>query len=235
MLGKQYPRQLEQDLSKLRSLDIDSVFVPTVDNMYTKHFSCYVEPHGFEKTAEGKARADFFRGVATVVTKLFNVVRPDVAFFGQKDIGQCVLIRRLVEDLNVDTKIVICETVREPDGLAMSSRNAYLQPNERAAAPILYQALQSSQQLFDRNMGGRVQKKDVVASVERVLAREPLVSRVEYVSVASLEDMREMDTFEPGRDMVTVSSAIRCGNVRLIDNYILGTPEQKRELMVSPE
>src|SRR5690606_5400305 len=135
-----------------------------------------------------------------------------------KDIAQCVLIRRLVEDLNIDTRVMICETVREPDGLAMSSRNAYLLPEERVAAPVLYKALQSTQRLFDQNMNGRVDKSDLLACVRSVLSKEPLVKHVEYVSVASLEDMREMDSCEPGRDVVAVSSAVRCGNVRLIDN-----------------
>jgi pantoate--beta-alanine ligase len=207
----------------LQDIGVESVFCPTESDMYSRHFCCHVEPRGFELVAEGKARAEFFRGVATIVSKLFNVVDPDVAYFGQKDAAQCVLIHRLVQDLNFSVEVRVHPTVRAPDGLALSSRNAYLTPEERQHAPILYKALAAAAQA---TIAAEVPSETVRTEALRVLSTDPLVRRVEYVSVASVENMAELDHVLPAEGAI-ISAAVRLGNTRLIDNVIVG-PAAKR-------
>jgi pantoate--beta-alanine ligase len=224
-----YPRQLEADLALLREAGVDCVFTPTLAQMYPTPPLCHVEPARFSAISEGLARPDFFRGVATIVCKLFNIVQPRIAYFGQKDIGQCVLVRRMVTDLNMDVKVRICETVREADGLALSSRNAYLAPHERAAASVLHRALSAARQLcLDSNggAGGKgvgahgATREQIIAAARAVLAQEPLITGVEYVSLASHEDMTELEG--PCITGAVISSAVRVGQVRLIDNLLVG-------------
>merc|ERR1719198_1398087 len=150
-----YPRPWEADVAKLASEGVDFVFAPTAEEMYPTHrphaLSPFIDLVGVDATtAEGRARPGFFKGVATVVAKLLNIVQPRAVYFGQKDGMQCVVVRRLIEDLDFDTKLVVSPTVREPDGLAMSSRNVYLEPAERAAAPAVYAALIALQSKFDQ-------------------------------------------------------------------------------------
>ena len=154
--------------------------------MYGNHHVTYVDPTGFDDIAEGRSRPGHFRGVATVVTKLFNIVQPTNAYFGQKDAAQCVLIRRIVEDLNMDLNINVMDTIREADGLAMSSRNAYLTPEERPVAPIVYKSLCAARDAYlAKRYGGELPMQASLLSqtVCDVLGSEPLVSEVQYASV----------------------------------------------------
>ena len=179
---------------------------------------------GFDDTAEGRSRPGHFRGVATVVTKLFNIVQPDVAYFGQKDAAQCVLIRRIVEDLDMGIRIQIQETVRESDGLAMSTRNAYLTAAERAAAPVIYRSLCAARDLFQdlkaNETSSSIPSSQLREAVEATLRAEPLVAEIQYVSVDSCETMRPLETVTLA-DGAIVSLACKVGKVRLIDNIVL--------------
>ena len=221
-----YPRQLEADLEKLRPLGVDCVFTPTQADMYPGGSLSHVEPANFSHISEGLARPDFFRGVATVVCKLFNIVQPTYTFFGQKDISQCILIQRMVRDLNMPVNVTVCRTIRESDGLAMSSRNAYLHPVERPACNVLYKALSAAKLYCDQTKDNRfpAKREDIIATVNSILRQEPLVTQIEYVSVASHRDMTELTSYSAhaaGAGAV-ISAAIRIGNVRLIDNVLVG-------------
>lgn len=215
-----YPRQLERDVEMAKDTGVDFIFAPMVADMYPSSHRCYVVPDGFDHLAEGNARPGHFRGVATIVTKLFGMVQPTKAYFGQKDAMQCVLVRRLVEDLNLLPKIVVCPTIREDDGLAMSSRNAYLGEQERQAAPVVYRALQVAQKAF-KNSQEPMEAAKLREIIRTIFAKEPLVESVEYVSVARKDTMEEiMEKVEPGEGAI-ISLALRLGKVRLIDNIIL--------------
>jgi|MDTB01.1.fsa_nt_gb pantoate--beta-alanine ligase len=223
-----YPRTLDDDLKKLERAGVDLVFLPTVETMYgddTVRGIVHVEPSGLNATAEAIARPQFYRGVATVVTKLLNIVQPDIAYFGQKDAGQCVCIRSLVRDLCIPTDVVIVETMREMDGLAMSSRNAYLSQEERAVASVVYQSLSKGKAAYNTAAPSR-RVGDVVATVEQSLRKEPMVSKIEYISAASPHDMRELEKEEEiGEEGAVLSTAVKVGSVRLIDNVLLGGAE----------
>ena len=171
---------------------------------------------------EGVSRPGHFRGVATIVTKLFNIVQPTNAYFGQKDAAQCVLIRRIVEDLDMDVNVQIMDTVRETDGLAMSSRNAYLTPEEREKAPIIYQALCAARELYDSRHSRGVEELDATdlqEVVESILQTEPMISEIQYVAIDDLETMRPLT--KVGNEGCVVSLACMLGSVRLIDNIVL--------------
>jgi pantoate--beta-alanine ligase len=183
-----------------------------------------VEPAAFSQILEGKARPDFFRGVATIVCKLFNVIQPTSAYFGQKDISQCILIKRMVQDLNMPVNVRVCETKRDVDGLALSSRNVYLTPSERAVASILFKALSTGKD-FCENSSTSVSRYELAQVCEKVLRSEPLVTHIEYISMASPIDMTEMESFTFGQGLV-LSSAIRVGSVRLIDNLLVGAADK---------
>lgn len=235
-----YPRMVDTDVRMLEDAGVDCVFVPSVADMYPKQKLCHVEPQAFSQIYEGQARPEFFRGVATVVTKLFGIVRPTVSYFGQKDISQCILIRQMVKDLNLPVDIHVCETVRASDGLALSSRNAYLSEKERIAAPILYQALLAGKQACYSSSGSAVpvNRSEVLSAIKNTLMKEPLVAQVEYISIASHDDMKELDAILPQTTGAVLSAAIRlCDSstkskdgsprplVRLIDNVLVGTSE----------
>ena len=231
-----YPRQLEADLSKLRPLGVDCVFTPTQADMYPGDGLCHVEPAKFSDISEGLARPEFFRGVATVVCKLFNIVQPTYTFFGQKDISQCILIRRMVHNLNMPVNVTVCPTVRESDGLAMSSRNAYLTASERRVSSVLFKALTAAQVCCEATAATKrsVSRDEIIAAATKVLLEEPLVTKVEYVSVASHLDMKELDSYPAANGSLgscgggaVISSAIRIGNVRLIDNVLVGKAVQE--------
>jgi pantoate--beta-alanine ligase len=184
---------------------------------------------GFEDVAEGKARPGHFRGVATVVTKLFNIVQPTNAYFGQKDAAQCALIQRTVEDLDMPLTVHVVPTVRESDGLAMSSRNAYLTPVERQAAPIVYKSLCAARDLFLAQVKATaandaesimIPTSLLRDAVKSTLASEPLVSEVQYVAIDNKRTMRPVEHATPGEGAI-VSLAVKVGSVRLIDNISL--------------
>jgi pantoate--beta-alanine ligase len=209
-----YPRDPDRDLALLRDLGTDVVFMPPVEEMYPEGFDTYVQVEKLSQVLEGASRPGHFRGVATVVTKLFNIVQPHRAYFGQKDAQQLAVIRRLTRDLDLPVEVVGLPTVREPDGLAMSSRNAYLSPEERKAAPVLYRSLEAAQELWRSGV------RDVSLIRQRmneVLAAEPL-ARVDYVSVADAETLEELETVDRP---ALVSLAVRIGGTRLIDNVTL--------------
>ena len=211
----QYPRDLERDLDLLRAEGVDLVFVPAPEEVYPPGFDTWVEPGELATRLEGAVRPGHFRGVATVVAKLFNVIRPDRAYFGQKDGQQVAVIRRLTADLNLGPEIVVAPTVRDADGLALSSRNAYLTDAQRAAAPVIYQALRRAEEL--RRAG--VQDAGQLRQAARALLEgEPLIEAIDYVSVADADTLEELDAIQ-GRAMVSV--AARIGRVRLIDNVML--------------
>ena len=217
-----YPRTFDADLAMLTEVGTDMVFAPLSSEIYpARERLCHVEPAAFGLIYEGQARPDFFRGVATIVTKLFNIVQPTNAYFGQKDISQCILISRMVADLNIPVTIRVCETMREADGLAMSSRNTYLTEDERPTASILYKALMAGKNTCTSRA---VSREAIIQAVTDVLKTQPAVSRIEYISVASHETMCELDTVTstPG---AVLSSAIRLGSVRLIDNVLVGQAE----------
>jgi pantoate--beta-alanine ligase len=210
-----YPRDLERDLAMLASANVDLVFVPSVSEMYPQKFSTSVDVEGITSVLEGAHRVGHFRGVATVVCKLFNITAADRAYFGQKDAQQTVVVRRMVRDLDMQTHIVVVPTVREADGLALSSRNVYLSPAERAAAPVLYRALEGSRAAWERGeRDAHTLREDMLA----VLREEPQ-AQVEYVSIADNETLQELEQIDQG---AVVSLAVRFGRTRLIDNIVLG-------------
>lgn len=214
-----YPRQLEKDTEVLQQMGVDHLFCPT--EMYGENHRSFVDPVGFDDLREGKARPGHFRGVATIVAKLLNIVQPHKAYFGQKDAAQCVLIKRLVEDLDMDVDINIMDTVREEDGLAMSSRNAYLTTEEREKAVILYQSLIAGKEIYEGSFAAQlpIDASIIRDSVMGILESEPLVTEIEYVAVDSKETMAELK--EVDTEGAVVSIACRIGNVRLIDNIVL--------------
>jgi len=210
-----YPRDLDRDVEILSREGVDVLFYPSAEDMYPRGYRTYVEVEDLSQKWEGASRPGHFRGVATVVCKLFHIVQPDFAFFGQKDAQQFVIIRRMVQDLNMDVELVQLPIVRENDGLAMSSRNVYLSPEERAVAPRLYQALQLGQRLVQEE--GERDAARVVEAVRSFLAREPRI-RVDYVALVDLEDLEPVETVH---GQVLLAAAIYLGSTRLIDNVIL--------------
>lgn len=210
-----YPRDLERDLALLREEGVHAVFTPTPEVMYPPGYQTYVTVEQVTQGLEGAHRPGHFRGVATVVAKLFNLTQPHRAYFGQKDAQQVVVIRRMVDDLNFPLKIVVCPTLRDPDGLAMSSRNRKLNAEQRAAAPVLYRALTAAQLAFEN--GER--DPDVLRRVMRaVLTAEPL-AEVDYVSIADAGALNEIHAPISGEALASL--AVRIGSVRLIDNIML--------------
>ncbi|NWG19538.1 MAG: pantoate--beta-alanine ligase [Chloroflexi bacterium] len=218
-----YPRDLPRDLALLQREGVDLVFAPTVAEMYPPGFSVSIDVGPVATPLEGAARPGHFRGVATVVCKLFNITAPQRAYFGQKDAQQTLVIRRMTTDLNLPVEIVICPTIREPDGLAMSSRNVYLQPEERRAATVLVRALREAQARF---AAGERRGDMLRAAMHAVLNAEPL-ARPEYVSVADLTDLHELDQVTSG---ALASLAVRIGTTRLIDNCILDDDHHSQEV-----
>lgn len=216
-----YPRQLEQDSAVLEEMGVDHLFAPVDSNcMYGPNHVTHIDPRGFDGIPEGLSRPGHFSGVATIVTKLFNIIQPTRAYFGQKDAAQCCLIARLVDDLNIDVDVRIMDTIREGDGLAMSSRNAYLTVPERAAAPAVYQSLCAARDLYDRELSSLpVAAADLQRAVSSILEKEPLVSEVQYVSVDSRMTMKPLETV--GEEGAIISLACKVGSVRLIDNIVL--------------
>eukprot|EP00584_Thalassiosira_punctigera_P024737 CAMPEP_0172553640 /NCGR_PEP_ID=MMETSP1067-20121228/51320_1 /TAXON_ID=265564 ORGANISM="Thalassiosira punctigera, Strain Tpunct2005C2" /NCGR_SAMPLE_ID=MMETSP1067 /ASSEMBLY_ACC=CAM_ASM_000444 /LENGTH=300 /DNA_ID=CAMNT_0013341855 /DNA_START=270 /DNA_END=1172 /DNA_ORIENTATION=- len=217
-----YPRQLEKDVNLLSEIGVDHVFAPSSCVMYGRSHATFVDPQGFDQTKEGVSRPNHFRGVATVVTKLFNIVQPTNAYFGQKDAVQCVVIRRIVDDLDMDVNVRIMDTVREKDGLALSSRNSYLTPEERDKAPVVYKALSAARELFESRLARGMEEMDaddLEEVVEAVLQTEPLIAEVQYVAIDDLETMKPLT--KVGNKGCIISLACVLGSVRLIDNIIL--------------
>ena len=212
-----YPRSLQRDLELLEAEGTDLVFVPPPSEVYPEGFDTWIEPGTVAEGMEGAARPGHFRGVATVVAKLFTIVRPDRAYFGQKDGQQVAVIRKMNADLNLGVAVVAMPTIREPDGLALSSRNAYLTDEERRAAPVVYRALRSAEALWQ---AGERDTDRLRAAALAVLDSEPLVSAVDYVSVVDADSMALISAVND-EQRVMVAAAVRLGSVRLIDNFLV--------------
>lgn len=210
---KTYPRDLSRDLKLLEQEKTDIVFIPSDEEMYPSLFSTWVDVEKLTECLEGASRQGHFRGVATVVAKLFNIIQPSKAYFGQKDAQQAIVIRRMVADLNMNLEIVIASTIRESDGLAMSSRNTYLNTEERQAATILFGALSLARRLwqFGEKDAGKIRYE-----MKSLIEKEPL-ARLDYVSIADVDTLEEMDTIDRP---ALVSLAVRIGKTRLIDNIL---------------
>jgi len=209
-----YPRDLDRDLELLRGEGADIVFVPSDDEMYPSEFSSWVDVDKVTGRLEGASRPGHFRGVATVVAKLFNIVQPTKAYFGQKDAQQAVVIKRMVADLNMGIEIVVVTTVRESDGLAMSSRNIYLASEERQAATILFKALTLARQL---RQGGEKDAEKIRRQMTSLVQKEPQ-AQIDYVSIADAETLEELSLID---HPALASLAVRIGKTRLIDNMLL--------------
>ncbi|HEX2757505.1 MAG TPA: pantoate--beta-alanine ligase [Thermoanaerobaculia bacterium] len=210
-----YPRALDTDLGLLASLGVDAVWAPSPGDVYPPGFQTWITVEDVSAPLEGTWRPGHFRGVATVVAKLLNVFQPARAYFGQKDAQQVAVIRRMVQDLSFPADVVVCPIVREKDGLALSSRNLYLGPDERRAAPVLHRALEAAHAAFD---SGERDASRLRAILTKTLAGEPLV-REDYVSVADAATLAELSRVEGS---ALVSLAARIGKTRLIDNIVLG-------------
>jgi pantoate--beta-alanine ligase len=209
-----YPRMMAEDCAKLAAENVDLVFAPTKDDMYPPNSSTVVEVHGLSERLDGKSRPGHFKGVTTVVTKLFEIVRPELAFFGQKDAAQVAIIRKMVADLNMDIRIVVEPTTREKDGLAMSSRNAYLNPEQRKQAAVLHRALMRVQTLVDT---GELDSAKLMAAGREVMAEER-GAKLDYFEIVSPESLEPVDSVKGG---ALVAVAAWVGSTRLIDNVIV--------------
>lgn len=214
----EYPRVLNKDLELLKGLSPNFIFAPHSNDMYPQGFGTAIEVEGVGRgVLDGIARPHFFGGVCTVVTKLFNIVRPTQAFFGQKDAQQCVVIKKLVEDLNINTEVVICPTVREANGLAMSSRNEYLTPDERSRAGLLYRSLLHAEKMYkkDKSIDARQIEKEMIAMIkqERDWA-------LDYVKIVHPKTLAAIEG-PIGDEGCLIALACKVGKARLIDNILL--------------
>jgi pantoate--beta-alanine ligase len=221
-----YPRDLTKDTTLLTELNVDYIFAPALEEIYPKGFATYVKVEGLSDQFEGASRPGHFRGVATVVTILFNVVRPDFAFFGQKDAQQTLVIKRLTRDLAFDTEIVILPTVREETGLALSSRNAYLNEDDRRAAAVLYRALRTAKEAYKN---GERHGARIVDWVRSTVETEPR-ARLDYVSVTDADTLEKLDKLDDRP--VLIALAVHVGKTRLIDNIVLNRARQKEDVTV---
>ncbi len=208
-----YPRDLDRDAKLCEDAGADLVFHPADDEMYFDDFCTYVDMDDLTKGLCGKTRPTHFRGVCTVVSKLFHIVAPDRAYFGQKDAQQLAVIRRMVRDLNFDLEIIGCPIVREADGLAKSSRNTYLNEAERAAAVVLHKGLNAGEELLK---SGERDAVKIINTVRQVIEREPL-AKIDYVELVDWNTLKPVDTVQAE---VLVAVAVYIGKTRLIDNFI---------------
>ncbi|HEY2963487.1 MAG TPA: pantoate--beta-alanine ligase [Pyrinomonadaceae bacterium] len=216
-----YPRDLTKDTALLTDYNVDYIFAPPIEEIYPKGFSTYVNVEGLSEQLEGASRPGHFRGVATVVTILLNTVRPDFAFFGQKDAQQALVIKRLVKDLAFDTEIVLLPIVREDSGLAISSRNLYLSPDEQAFAAVIHRALVQAKSTFKEGERSASRITDVVRST---IASEPR-ARLDYVSVSDAETLEPVERIDERPTLIAVAAYI--GKTRLIDNTIVNKLKKK--------
>jgi pantoate--beta-alanine ligase len=216
-----YPRDLTKDTALLTDYNVDYIFAPTVEEIYPKGFSTYVNVEGVSEQLEGASRPGHFRGVATVVTILLNTIRPDFAFFGQKDAQQALIIRRLVKDLAFDAEIVILPIVREDSGLAISSRNLYLTPDEQNSATVIHKALVQAKTTFKEGERNAHRIMDVVRNT---IEAEPR-ARLDYVTVPDAESLEKVDRIDERPTLIAVAAYV--GKTRLIDNTILNKVKKK--------
>jgi len=207
-----YPRDLERDKKLSYKEGVDVIFSPSVEEIYPQNFSTFVNVEGrLSSILEAASRPSHFKGVATVVTKLFNITSPDYAYFGEKDYQQALIVKKMVEDLNMDVKIVTLPTVREKDGLAVSSRNSYFNEREREAAAILYSSLKKAREWI---LGGEKDSSQIILKMEKLIEKEPL-AKIDYIAIISPDNMEEVRNIE---GEVLIALAVNIGKVRLIDN-----------------
>ena len=211
----QYPRDLQRDMKLCENAGVDVVFYPQVEDMYPKNFHTHIEVEYLTETLCGPWRPGHFRGVATVVCKLFNIVQPHLAAFGQKDAQQVVVIERMVQDLNLPVEIVVGPTLREPDGLAMSSRNVYLSPAERQQATALYHALTLAERML---RDGERDSTQIISAMKSLIQREVAAPVIEYIEIV---DRATLHALQPVAGDIIVALAVRIGKTRLIDNFML--------------
>lgn len=212
---KRYPRTFDADCAAAEKAGVEFIFAPTKEQMYPEGFQTYVEVEGVSRVLEGEYRPGHFRGVSTVVLKLFQIVQPRVAVFGWKDAQQFILLSRMVRDLSLPVEMVGLETVRETDGLAMSSRNKLLSTAERAAAPALYRGLSALREAAQR---GERRRESLLSTVRNEIAREPML-KVQYLEMVSIDELRPLAEFVPGNTLVALAAYL--GSTRLIDNIRL--------------
>lgn len=210
-----YPKDIKRDMALAEGNDVDVVFNPAANQMYPAGFQTFIELERLCNRLCGLSRPGHFRGVATVVAKLFNIVKPDIALFGEKDFQQAVIIKRMAQDLNMDIDVITMPTIREADGLAMSSRNSYLNKEEMKAAICLYNAIKKGRDIFDNG----VRNADVILKEARnIIKGEPLAA-IDYVKICDIYTLEDLDTIE---DRALLALAVKIGKTRLIDNDILG-------------
>ncbi len=209
-----YPRDYPRDFALLEKEKTDVVFLPPPQEMYPAGYNTWVDVEKVTERLEGAIRPGHFRGVATVVAKLFNIIEPTRTYFGQKDAQQCVVVKKMIVDLNMNLEMIIVPTVREPDGLAMSSRNVYLNTEERNQAPVLFQALSKAHSLW---IGGERNSKKLRENMIEIIRQKPL-GKIEYISIANALDLQELEQADPP---AVISLAVKFGRTRLIDNIIL--------------
>jgi pantoate--beta-alanine ligase len=210
-----YPRDLKRDLAMLEKEGVDIVFFPSDKEMYPAGYDTWVTVDNLTKPLEGDSRPTHFKGVTTIVNKLFNIVQPDNSYFGQKDAQQALILKKMAVDLNMNLNVIVCPTIREPDGLAMSSRNVYLTPEQRKGAPVLYQSLLLAKDLF------AIGERNAAVILEQMITliqKEPLAN-IDYISINDTETLAVLININKS---ALVSLAVRFGNTRLIDNIILG-------------
>ncbi len=212
---KQYPRRLTEDTALLTDYNVEYIFAPTPEEIYPPGFATHVNVEGLSASMEGAHRPGHFRGVATVVTVLLNLIRPDFAFFGQKDAQQIVIVKRLARDLAFDTEIVVLPTVREPSGLAMSSRNARLDQSQRQSAAVLYRGLQAAEKAY---RAGERSARKLIDIVRSEIAQEPRIA-IEYIQLTDADTLQPLDRLDVAPALLAL--AARIGGTRLIDNILL--------------
>ena len=216
---EKYPRPLEADLEICRKAGVDAVFAPTPGQMYPAENVTWVNVEKITESLCGQFRPIHFRGVATVCAKLFNIVAPDIAFFGQKDAQQAVVIKRMVADLNMPLEIVICPTVRRPDGLAVSSRNKYLTEEQKKDAALIYKSLQQCREMIE---AGTTDSETIIAEMRKILSQAPSME-IEYISIVDAENLQKIDKIV-GKILAAV--AVKIGPARLIDNIVVDMGKQ---------
>jgi len=212
---KKYPRPLKKDIESCRRLGVDFLFLPDKNDMYPEGYSTFVNVDGLSDRLCGLKRPGHFRGVATVVAKLLNIISPDVLYLGQKDAQQAIIISRMIKDLNFPVKLKVMPTVRDKDGLALSSRNAYLSKNERAAAVILFKALQLAEVLV-RN--GQRNSARIISRMKQLIEKNKL-AKIDYIAIVDSERLKEIKRVKP---VCLIALAVKIGKTRLIDNTIIG-------------
>lgn len=211
---ERYPRNLEKDFELSQGAGADIIFNPEVKEMYPENYYTYVEVTGITELLCGISRPGHFKGVTTVVSKLFNIISPDKAYFGQKDAQQCVVIKKMVKDLNLDIDIIVCPIIREKDGLALSSRNVYLNEKEKEQATVLYQSLEKAKEKIEKNE----RNSKIIKELIRKIINEKELAKTEYIEIVDLETLKEVKEI---KGSILIALAVKFGRTRLIDNLMM--------------